>query len=62
MHDCDLCGQACDCDMEDHYQSQPADCTHICDDENDDEDEDDYADYERETDFYRVIKSASTTT
>lgn len=40
MHDCDLCGDACDCDMEDHYQSQPDDCTHECeDDDSDDEDE-----------------------
>lgn len=37
MHDCDECGQYCDCDMEDHYQSQPDDCTHVC---NPDDDED----------------------
>ena len=47
MHDCDICGQACDCDMEDHYQSQPDDCTHVCD-EDGDFDDDDYEDYERE--------------
>jgi len=41
MHDCDLCDEACDCDMEDHYQPQPADCTHVCDDRDDDGDDDD---------------------
>jgi hypothetical protein len=38
MHDCDLCGEYCDCDMEDHHNPQPDDCTHVCDDEEDDDD------------------------
>ena len=26
MHECPACGQACDCDGEDHEQSAPDDC------------------------------------
>lgn len=33
MHDCPACGQACDCDMEDHEQDSPDECFHQCDDE-----------------------------
>jgi hypothetical protein len=35
-HECEECGQHCYCDMEDHDQPQPADCTHVCDDMDDD--------------------------
>ena len=31
MHECPECGQACACDMEDHEQSAPDDCSHECD-------------------------------
>lgn len=41
MHDCPECDMACDCDMEDHYQSAPDDCDHVCD-EYDADYEDDY--------------------
>ncbi len=30
MHSCPECQMACDCDMEDHEQEAPDDCTH-CD-------------------------------
>lgn len=30
---------ACDCDMEDHYQSAPNACSHECDDDDDEDDE-----------------------
>jgi hypothetical protein len=36
MHTCILCGAACYCDMEDHESPQPADCIHMCDGEDDD--------------------------
>lgn len=43
MHDCPNCEMACDCDMEDHYQSAPKNCDHDCDEyEDDDYDDDDY--------------------
>lgn len=54
MHDCDLCGQVCDCDMEDMFQSQPDDCTHVCDEDEDYDDEDDYEDDERENRYLSV--------
>jgi len=38
-HSCPLCWQYCDCDMEDHDQPEPADCTHCCDEPDWDEDE-----------------------
>jgi len=44
MHDCPHCEMACDCDMEDHYQSAPDDCSHECDEEGDDYDDDGYYD------------------
>jgi hypothetical protein len=28
-HECPECGMVCGCDMEDHDQPQPDDCTHI---------------------------------
>lgn len=39
MHDCPDCGQVCDCDGEDHYQSPPRNCTHDCDNHDDLEDD-----------------------
>lgn len=33
MHDCPECGEACDCDGEDHGQSAPEDCGHDCEPE-----------------------------
>jgi hypothetical protein len=38
MHECVECGHYCDCDMEDHDQSQPDDCTHVCEPDIDDYD------------------------
>lgn len=32
-HTCMDCGQECYCDMEDHHQDTPSDCTHQCDDD-----------------------------
>jgi len=29
-HACPDCGMVCCCDMEDHDQPQPEDCTHVC--------------------------------
>jgi hypothetical protein len=41
MHDCLFgCGQACACDMEDHWQETPDDCCHECDEESEDDFED----------------------
>ena len=38
MHDCLYgCGQACVCDGEDHWLEAPDDCTHECDESDDDE-------------------------
>ncbi len=34
-HACVDCGMVCYCDMEDHEQDQPDDCTHECADAND---------------------------
>ena len=39
MHECWNCGNACDCDSEDTWLSQPDDCDCPCDEEEDDEDE-----------------------
>jgi hypothetical protein len=41
MHDCPICGYACYCDGEDHEQLAPENCTHECelDDEDDEDDE-----------------------
>lgn len=41
MHECPECGQACDCDGEDHDQSAPDDCQHECEIDDDDDDDDD---------------------
>lgn len=30
MHDCPRCDSACYCDLEDHYQPAPHDCSHDC--------------------------------
>lgn len=40
MHDCPDCDMACACDMEDHYQSAPANCSHECDEDELEDDED----------------------
>lgn len=37
MHDCPDCEMACDCDMEDRYQSAPANCSHNCDEYDEDD-------------------------
>ena len=39
MHECGICGEVCDCDMEDHMQPMPDDCEHECseDEEYDDD-------------------------
>lgn len=52
MHDCKLCGLACDCDGEDHDQPQPENCRHLradggCDDDLSDV-EDGYEDLEED--------------
>ena len=39
-HACVLCGALCYCDMEDHDQPPPADCTHECDEDWEDDIED----------------------
>jgi len=41
VHECPDCGEACDCDGEDHWQSSPADCLHwtVCQYVSSDEDE-----------------------
>lgn len=41
MHDCPDCEMACDCDWEDHYQPAPFNCSHDCDDEYEDDDDED---------------------
>lgn len=36
MHECEVCGQMCDCDGEDMANPQPEDCEHLghdCEDE-----------------------------
>ena len=38
MHECQLCGSACFCDMEDHGQPAPSNCTHECAPESDEDD------------------------
>jgi hypothetical protein len=43
MHTCIECGSVCYCDMEDHENPMPADCSHVCDDYDSD---DDFYDYE----------------
>lgn len=35
MHVCPNCLQVCDCDMEDHWQEAPDDCSHECDEDGD---------------------------
>ena len=49
MHDCPECGQACDCDGEDTWNSGPwvyLHCQHDCDPEEDDFfDDDEYEEY-----------------
>jgi len=38
MHDCSQCGQACYCDLDDCDMGEaPADCDHVCEETNDDE-------------------------
>lgn len=37
MHECPDCGQACDCDGEDTWFEAPDDCTHECEEENDED-------------------------
>ena len=32
-HNCPECEELCYCDMEDHYQQAPDDCSHECKDE-----------------------------
>lgn len=47
MHDCPICGESCDCDMEDHEQPAPEDCDHQCEfDDDDDYGFDDWSDEE----------------
>jgi hypothetical protein len=41
VHSCEICGERCGCDMEDHEQPQPDDCIHICEEE-----ADEYEDFE----------------
>lgn len=36
MHECHFCGQACDCDGEDLWLSQPEDCECGCGEEEED--------------------------
>jgi hypothetical protein len=48
MHDCPRCGELCACDDEDTYHDDVAECTHVCDEE----DADDDPDYD--PDFYRT--------
>lgn len=36
-HECPECGQTCYCDMEDHDQEAPDDCSHECPPEDDDD-------------------------
>jgi len=37
-HECHICGQVCYCDGEDHDQPSPSDCSHDCQDDEDDSD------------------------
>lgn len=39
MHECVECGYGCDCDIEDTWNEQPDDCTHVCDDEGESDDD-----------------------
>jgi len=36
-HECPDCGQECYCDMEDHGQEAPGDCSHVCEESDFDE-------------------------
>ena len=36
MHECPTCGQTCDCDIEDTWLDPPDDCSHECEDFEDD--------------------------
>jgi len=40
MHECPECYDACYCDGEDHGQPAPPDCTHACQEDWDEEEED----------------------
>ena len=44
-HSCPGCDDLCYCDMEDAFSGVPADCTHVCD-ENDPERDFDWNDFE----------------
>lgn len=33
MHECYLCGQACACDLDDHWNEDFEDCRHVCTDQ-----------------------------
>ena len=34
MHECEICGQVCDCDGEDlQHDAAPNDCSHECDEQ-----------------------------
>lgn len=37
MHECQICGQACDCDGEDTWFENVANCAHECEDFEDDD-------------------------
>lgn len=41
MHECPNCGDSCDCDGEDHSQPAPDDCSHDCEEDDDDNGHDD---------------------
>lgn len=45
MHDCPKCGMACACDLEDHWQDAPDDCSCQCEESADLEYEE-YGDYD----------------
>lgn len=47
MHECENCGQACDCDGEDTWLETPDDCSHDCEDFDDEDDLNDFADDDR---------------
>lgn len=57
MHECFLCGQACDCDGEDVWHSMYADCVHEC--EEDDYETDDY-ETDREDIDYSTYRTCET--
>ena len=55
MHECPLCDELCDCDLDDTWGLPvPASCPHVCwmgREEDDDEFESDFEDYEEFMDF-----------